>query len=102
MSNSIIRDSFKDSVSKRFKEIEKSEMTETEIKAFVNYLIEHKIIPNVAIKIYTILAEFEKVISIHPEKNKSECVALLNAKLNLNTSTIWNILKDHKGKFNFN
>lgn len=92
---------FKDSLVKQFLLTSQSEMTESQINRFIDYLLEYKVIPEVNMKIYSVFAEFEKIVSLHPDKNKSECVTLLTTRLNLNTNTIWNILKDHKGKFTF-
>lgn len=96
-----IKTTFQDSLINHVQSSWQSDLSEPEMRDFIEYLISHQLIPASTLKIYTVLAEFERIVMRHPEKNKSECVVLLNNQLNLNTSTIWNILKDHKGKFNF-
>lgn len=101
MSASIIKDSFKASLAGQFISLSQSQLTNTEIDNFIEYLIQHNIIPPATMKIYSVLAEFEKIAQIHPEKNKSQLVELLTAKFNLDKNTVSNLLKDHKSKYHF-
>ena len=101
MTQLVIKNCFKHSVNEQFRQNDFSQLSDNDIQDFVKYLIECKVIPNVTVKIYTVLAEFEKLSEVHPDKNKSECVAVISEKLGLDKHIIWNILKDHKGKYNF-
>lgn len=58
----------------------------------VTFLIDHNLIPAVAIKRFTILQEFKELYPLK-EKHKSKTIYALSDKFNISERTIWNILK---------
>lgn len=79
--------------------LEQYRMNDT-LNSFITYLIDHRLIEESTIKRYTILEEFAKIIG--EAKHKTEAVETLSQRFNISKRTIWNIMKDHKGRFNSN
>ena len=70
------------------------------LNSFITYLIDHRLIEESTIKRYTVLQEFTKIIG--EARHKTEAVNILSQRFNISERTIWNIMKDHKGRFNSN
>lgn len=67
------------------------------LDTFITYLIDHRIIETSTIKRYTILKEYSKIID--NSKHKTEAVNTLSERFNISERTVWNIIKDHKDRF---
>ena len=99
MSSFSIKDSFITMVVEQYLNDNEPQLSQTEVKEFVTYLVDFKIIPDEIIRIYTVLMGFSNMSEDFPDKNKTELIERFANQLNLKRNTITNILKDHKGRF---
>ncbi|RMG69654.1 MAG: hypothetical protein D6722_09845 [Bacteroidetes bacterium] len=65
----------------------------------LSYLIEQGVIYEEAMRHYVILYGYDSLRRSHTYKNKTQTIRALAAQLHLHENTIWNVLKDHRGKF---
>lgn len=70
---------------------------EETLNSFITYLIDHRVIESVTIKRYTIIEEFSNIIV--DSKRKTDAVNILSDRFNISERTVWNIIKDHKDRF---
>ncbi len=66
---------------------------------FLDFLLGRNLIVMAEIHHYSILQEFYAWTAQGTYRNKTETIRALSAAYGLHESTIWNVLKDHAGKF---
>lgn len=66
---------------------------------FLDFLMGRKLIASKDIHHYSILHEFQAWAKQGKYRNKTETIRALATAYGLHESTIWNVLKDHAGKF---
>lgn len=67
--------------------------------SFLDFLLRHQLIVPKEIHHYTILKEYQAWRDQETHRNKTETIRALAAAYGLHENTIWNVLKDHDGKF---
>ena len=65
----------------------------------LDYIIQHNLITEETIRHYVILCEYESLMSLRKYKNKTTTIKAISTRLSVHENTIWNVLKDHKNKF---
>jgi len=69
------------------------------ISNLLNFLLQHQLFDADTIRHYVVLNEFEAWTKSSHFSNKTQTIRQIAVRYSLHENTIWNILKDHKHKF---
>ncbi len=89
---------FEQSLKKSWDQYRTTHNLEDSSSEFIAFLIDRQFIKTTTIRRYAILKEFQSNYS-DKKLNKSKVVQLLSDKYLISSRSIWNILREHKGKF---
>ena len=67
--------------------------------SLLEYLLAGNLIPTTSVHHYTILNEYKAWSAAGKYRNKTETIRALATAYGLHENTVWNVLKDHEGKF---
>ncbi len=67
--------------------------------SLLDYLLAGNLIPMASMHHYTILNEYKAWSAAGKYRNKTETIRALAKTYGLHENTVWNVLKDHEGKF---
>lgn len=66
---------------------------------FLDFLVTRNLIVQKEIHHYSIIQEYQAWTALQKYRNKTETIRALAHTYGLHESTVWNVLKDHGGKF---
>lgn len=69
------------------------------ISNLMNFLLRHKLFNLDTIRHYVVLNDYEAWLESPHYANKTQTIKAIAERYGLHENTIWNILKDHKNKF---
>ena len=88
----LLNDQFEEHLTQEYRSYCNRQNLEETMSGLVTYIIDRELIPEMNIKRYTILREFDPIYKKN-ENHKTSAVEILADKFNLSKRTIWSILK---------
>lgn len=68
----------------------------------LEYMLSKRLLKRSDIHHYVVLHEYRRLRQLHTYKNKTQTIRAIAHTYELHENTVWNILKDHKHKFESN
>ncbi|MEL6699852.1 MAG: transposase family protein [Bacteroidota bacterium] len=65
----------------------------------LEFLVEHKLIPERSIRHYTIVLEYKELEKILPHMTKTSRIKMLARQMGVHENTVWNVIKDYQDRF---
>lgn len=82
-----------------FRDLGIRNVPDQKLRRIAVFLIQSQLISTKTIRHFTIIREYEKMVGQGKFRNKTLLIRALARKLATHENTIWNILKDHRMKY---